>query len=89
MNVAPATALAGLATCEKLAKDSPEAVEIMRYLRKPGLRPIEYVNLNYAAGGIAEAAGDYDEAFAHFSDAKKLGAGDASTSTRIGRASRR
>ena len=35
------------------------------YLRKPGLRPIEYVNLSYAAAEIAEDAGDYDEAFAH------------------------
>jgi tetratricopeptide (TPR) repeat protein len=75
LNVASATALAGLATAEKLAKDSHEAVEIKRYLRADGLRPIDYVNLNYAAGAIADAAGDYGEAFAHFSDAKKLGAG--------------
>lgn len=70
----PAMALAGLATCEKLAKNSPEAVEIFRYLRTPGLRPFEYLNLSYAAASIAEAAGDYDEAFAHFLRAKEISA---------------
>lgn len=75
LKAAPALALAGLAMCRKLAKDSPEASEIKRYLGEPGLRRAEYVNLNYAAAGIAEAAHDYDEAFAHFSHAKTLGAG--------------
>ena len=73
-NAAPAIALAGLAACERLAKDSPEAKEIARYLRNPGLRQVDYLNLSYAAGQIAEAAGGYDEAFAHFSHAKALGA---------------
>jgi tetratricopeptide (TPR) repeat protein len=75
LNAVPALALAGLATCEKLPKDSPEAAQIKRYLREPGLRPVDHLNLSYAAGSIAEAAGDYDEAFSHFSAAKKLGAG--------------
>ncbi len=75
LKVVPAMALAGLAICEKLSKDSLEAAQIKRYLREPGLRPVDYLNLSYAAGSIAEAAGDYDEAFSHFSAAKKLGAG--------------
>jgi tetratricopeptide (TPR) repeat protein len=68
----PAMALAGLATCEKLTKDSPESVAILRYLRTPGLRPLEYLHLSYAAANIAEAADDYDEAFAHFLRAKEI-----------------
>jgi tetratricopeptide (TPR) repeat protein len=71
---APAIALSSLAACEKLAKDSPEANEIMRYLREPGLTRSDYLNLSYAAGNIAEAAGEYDEAFAQFLHAKELGA---------------
>ncbi len=70
----PALALAGLATCETPAKDSPEALEIKRYLGMSGLRPLEYMNLSYVAGQIDEAAGDYDEAFAHFAAAKTLSA---------------
>ena len=35
---------------------------------------MEYVGLSYIAGQIAEAAGDYDEAFGHFAGAKKLSA---------------
>ena len=68
----PAMALAGLAACEKLARNSPEAVEIFRYLRTPGLRPFEYIHLGYAAATIAEAAGDYDQAFSHFLRAKEI-----------------
>ena len=67
-----AMALAGLAACDKLAEDSPEAIEIFGYLRAPGLRPFEYIYLSYAAANIAEAAGNYDEAFAHFLRAKEL-----------------
>jgi tetratricopeptide (TPR) repeat protein len=74
IEVAPALALAGLAACEQLAKDSPEAAAILQYLREPRLRPNEYRHLSYAAAGIAAAAGEHDEAFAHFSQAKVLGA---------------
>jgi tetratricopeptide (TPR) repeat protein len=70
---APALALAGLAACEKLAADSTEAVEIERWLRRPGLKAVEYIGLRYAAGRIAEDAGRYDEAFEHFAEAKRLG----------------
>ena len=73
-NATPTTALAGLASCEKLAKDSPEAAQIMRYLGTPGLAPTVYLNLNYAAASIAEAAGDHDDAFAHYLRAKALSA---------------
>jgi tetratricopeptide (TPR) repeat protein len=74
LNVSPALALAGLSNCEKLGKDSPEATEILRLLKTPGLRPIEQCRLSYAAGAVAQNAGDYDEAFPRFRDAKRLGA---------------
>ncbi len=65
-------ALAGLAACEKIAPDSPEAAEIERSLRQPGLKAVEYLGLRFAAGQIADRAGRYDEAFEHFVEAKKL-----------------
>jgi tetratricopeptide (TPR) repeat protein len=68
-----AVALAGLAACEKIAPDSPEATEIERLLRLPGLKAIEQLGLRYAAGEIAERAGRYNAAFHHFAEAKKLG----------------
>ena len=68
-------ALARLAACERLAKDSPEATLIAQLLGQPGLGPVDRLNLSFAAGRIAEAAGDYDEAFVRFSDAKRAGAG--------------
>jgi tetratricopeptide (TPR) repeat protein len=64
-------ALGGLATFETFAKDSPEAVEISRLLESPNLLPNDHVILGYAAGRIAENAGDYDEAFSRFSKAKR------------------
>jgi tetratricopeptide (TPR) repeat protein len=67
-----ALALGGLATFEKFAKDSPEATEILRLLKAPGLRPNERVSLGYAAGSIFENAGDYDAAFSYFVDAKRF-----------------
>ena len=65
-------ALGGLATFEKFSKDSPEAGEIFRLLQSHGLRPNEHVILGYAAGGIAENAGEYDEAFSRFAEAKRF-----------------
>jgi tetratricopeptide (TPR) repeat protein len=74
LNASPALALAGLVNCEKLAKDSPEAREILRLLDNGGLRPVEHRRLSYAAAVIAENSGDYDEAFQRFKDAKRSGA---------------
>jgi tetratricopeptide (TPR) repeat protein len=67
-------ALAGLAACEKLAPDSPEAKEIERRLTERGLSALEYLGLRYAAGRIADDAGRPDDAFRHFNEAKKLSA---------------
>jgi len=69
-----ALAVVGLATCERPRKGSPEAAEVVELLRKPGLRPMEYSSLSYIAGQIAEASGDYDEAFGYFASAKRLSA---------------
>lgn len=65
-------ALGGLATFETFSKDSPEAAEIVRLLKSPGLPPSERVTLGHAAGAIAEKAGDYDEAFSYFAEAKRF-----------------
>lgn len=65
-------ALAGLAACEKLPPDAPEAKEIERRLTEPGLSAPEYLGLRYAAGRIADDAGRPDDAFRHFNEAKKL-----------------
>lgn len=65
-------ALYGLATFEKFSKDSSESAEILRLLKGPGLRSTERASLNYAAGRIAENAGDFDEAFACFAEAKRF-----------------
>ena len=64
-------ALAGLASHGDFKDDSPEAVEIGRYLRAPGLAVSEYMALHHAAGKIADDAGRHDEAFNHFAEAKK------------------
>ncbi len=72
---AEAPALARLAAIETPAKGSPEALQIAALLARPHVGPTDYRNLSYAAGRIAEAAGDYDEAFERFSDAKRTGAG--------------
>ena len=73
-SVSPARALAGLSSLERPQKNSPQAAEILRLLGTTGLRPAERCRLSYAAGAIAQSAGDYDEAFLRFRDAKKLGA---------------
>ena len=67
-----ALALGGLASFEKFSKDAPEATEIVRLLKTAPLKPNERVSLGYAAGAIAENAGDYDDAFAHFAEAKRF-----------------
>ena len=42
------------------------------YSKTAPLKPNERVSLGYAAGAIAENAGDYDDAFAHFAEAKRF-----------------
>jgi tetratricopeptide (TPR) repeat protein len=64
-------ALAGLASSGTFKDDSPEAVEIGRYLRASGLAASEYMALHYAAGKIADDAGRHEEAIVHYSEAKK------------------
>jgi tetratricopeptide (TPR) repeat protein len=65
-------ALIGLASCKKIAPDSPEAAEIEQLVQRPGLSATEALGLRYAAGRLAEAAGRYDDAFKYFADAKAL-----------------
>jgi tetratricopeptide (TPR) repeat protein len=71
--ISPAHALAGLATCETLAPDSPEAIDIERQLKRTDLTAAELADLSRAAGAIADRAGRYDEAFHFFADARRLG----------------
>jgi tetratricopeptide (TPR) repeat protein len=65
-------ALIGLASCERISPDSNEAAEIERFVEMPGRTASEYLGLRFAAGRIAEDAGRYDDAFRHFSEARKL-----------------
>ncbi len=68
-------ALVGLGLCEKLPPDSPEALEIGRLLQRNDLSMSEYVELHQNAAGIADRAGDYEGAFHHFAEAKRLAPG--------------
>jgi tetratricopeptide (TPR) repeat protein len=64
-------ALIGLASCEEITDDSPEAAELRKYtgtLKRSILG--EYSALRYALGKIAENSGDYDRAFQYFVEAK-------------------
>ena len=68
-------ALTGLASSEKLTRDSPEAVEMEKYASVLARSATgEYMPLRYALGKIAENSGDYDAAFQHFAEAKIPGA---------------
>jgi tetratricopeptide (TPR) repeat protein len=71
--ISVAHALGGLAICETLTPDSPEAIEIERQLKRRDLTAAELTDLSRAAGGIADRAGRYDDAFRLFSDARRLG----------------
>lgn len=65
-------ALIGLASCKKIAPDSPEAAEIEQLVQRPGLSATEALGLRHAAGRLAEASGRYDDAFKYFAEAKAL-----------------
>ncbi len=64
--------LSGLASCDKLAPDSPEAMEIERQLQRTDLTAGEHAGLHRAAGEIADRAGRHDEAFQHYLEAERL-----------------